>query len=252
VTGGEPPFSVLLAAAAVAAFVVGFLKTSLGGGIGLILAPTLSLVLPPSAALGLIAPLMVLTDPFAIRYYWRVWDARQLRLLLPTSLVGVAAGTWVLSILSELALRRAIGVVALTFALGQLMLTRSGRSLFGPSPHAAVGIAVGFLTGFASTIAHSGGLVAGLYLIGLGLSNALVVGTGAAIYAIADLLKLAGYWHIGFVDRRVLLAALVMTPVLVAGAWLGVRANRRLPRRAFELILVAIAIAGSLRLLLSR
>lgn len=59
-------------------------------------------------------------------------------------------------------------------------------------------------------------------------------------------------WRIGFVDGRILLAALAMTPVLVAGAWLGVRANRRLPRRAFELILVAIAIAGSLRLLLSR
>jgi hypothetical protein len=247
----EPGFPTLVAAAAVAALVVGFLKTSLGGGIGLVLTPSLSLLLPPSAALALIAALMVLTDPFALRLYWRVWDGAQLRLLLPTTLLGVVAGTWMLSVLSDLMLRRAIAIVALTFAIAQLTLGRGGRPVFGATPPAWVGLAVGFLMGFASTVAHSGGLVGGLYLFGLGLSNPVVIGTGAVLYAIADVLKIAGYWRIGFLDASLALAALVATPVLATGAWLGVRANRRLPRRAFELILVAIAIAGALRLLLS-
>jgi hypothetical protein len=89
-----PTFSLLLAAAGVAAFVVGFLRTSLGAGIGLVLTPTLSLVLPPSAVLALITPMMNLSDPITLRYYWRRWDARQLWLVMPTSLVGVALGTW--------------------------------------------------------------------------------------------------------------------------------------------------------------
>jgi uncharacterized membrane protein YfcA len=248
----EPGFPTLVAAAAVAALVVGFLKTSLGGGIGLVLAPTLSLLLPPSAALALIAALMVLTDPFALRLYWRVWDARQLKLLLPTTVLGVIVGTWVLSAISELMLRRTIGVVALAFAIAQLTLGRGGRAVFGTTPGPWIGLAVGFLMGFASTVAHSGGLVGGLYLLGLGLPNPLVVGTGVVLYAIADVLKIAGYWRIGFLDGALVLAALAATPVLAIGAWLGVRANRRLPRRAFELILVAIAIAGALRLLLAR
>ena len=53
------------------------------------------------------------------------------------------------------------------------------------------------------------------------------------LYAIADLLKIAGYWRIGFLDSSLLLAALAATPVLVFGAWLGARANRRIPRRVF-------------------
>ena len=247
----ESGFPALVAAAAVAALVVGFLKTSLGGGIGLVLTPTLSLLLPPGATLALIAALMVLTDPFALRLYWRVWDGRQLRLLLPTAVLGVIAGTWVLSVLSELMLRRTIGVVALTFAIAQLTLGRGGRAMFGIAPPAWVGLAVGFLMGFASTVAHSGGLIGGLYLLGLGLPNALVIGTGVVLYAIADVLKIAGYWRIGFLDSPLVLAALAATPVLAIGAWLGARANRRLPRRAFELTLVAIAIAGALRLLAS-
>ena len=248
----DVPFPTLVAAAALAALVVGILKTSIGGGIGLVLAPTLSLLLPPSAALALIAALMLLTDPFALRLYWRVWDARQLRLLLPTTLLGVAAGTVVLAMLSPLALRRTIGVVALAFAVAQLTLGRGGRAVFGARPPAAVGLAVGFLMGLASTIAHSGGLVGGLYLLGLGLSSPLVLGTGVVIYSVADVLKLVGYWRIGFLDAPLVLAALLATPMLALGAWLGVRVNQRLPRRAFELTLVAIAIAGSLRLLLAR
>ena len=247
----DVPFPALAAAAALAAFVVGFLKTSLGGGMGLVLTPTLSLLLPPSATLALIAILMLLTDPFAVRLYWRTWDVRQLRLLVPPMVVGVAAGTWVLSMLSMLALRRTIGVVALLFAVAQLTIGRGGRPMFGPAPPAPVALVVGFLMGLASTIAHSGGLVGGIYLISLGLSSALVVGTGVVVYAIADAFKIVGYWRIGFLDPELVLAAIVSTPLLILGAWLGMRANRRLPRRAFELILVAIAIAGSMKLLLS-
>jgi hypothetical protein len=247
----DHPFVVLLAVALPAALVVGFLKTSLGGGIGLVLTPTLTLVLPAPTALALIAALLLLSDPIALRLYWRAWEPRQLRLLLPTSLVGVIAGTWVLSLLSAVALRRTIGVVALVFALAQLTLSRRGRKLFGDSPHWTAGAVAGLLTGFASVIAHSGGLVTGLYLLSLGLPGAVVVGTGAAVYCMADVLKLIGYGRIGFVDASVLLAAIAATPLLAVGAWLGYRANRRLPRRAFELALVVIAIAGSLRLLLS-
>jgi uncharacterized membrane protein YfcA len=235
----------------VAAFVVGFLKTSLGGGIGLVLAPTLSLVLPPSTALGLVAPLLFLSDPIALRYYWRVWDRRQLLLLLPGTLVGVLAGAWVLSLLSDIALKRVIGLVALAFAVAQLVLGGRGRALFGASPPAAAGLVAGLVTGLASTIAHSGGLVMGLYLVSLGLPSARVVGTGAAVYIASDVFKLAGYWRIGFLDGNLLLAAVAALPFLVAGAWLGVRVNRRLPRRAFELALIAIAVGGSLRLLLA-
>jgi len=83
-----PDFPTLLGAA----LVVGFLRTSVGGGIGFALAPTLTLVLPAPVVLALIAPLMNLSDPFVLRYFWRRWDAGQLRVLLPTMLAGVVLG----------------------------------------------------------------------------------------------------------------------------------------------------------------
>ena len=245
----EPAFATLLAAAAVAALVVDFLKTSLGGGIGLVLTPTLSLVLPAPVVLALIAPLMVLSDPITLRYYWRQWDSRELAVLLPTTVAGVVAGTWLLAVLSEPALRRVIGSGALVFAVLQLVASVAPRPVASRQSWRA-GAAAGLVTGVASSVAHSGGIVLGLYLVAKRLAPPTIVATSGALVAVADVFKLAGYWHIGFLSRSILIAALAAVPCLLAGAWLGYRVNRVLPRRAFELVLIGIAIAGALRLLL--
>jgi uncharacterized membrane protein YfcA len=217
-----------------------------------VLTPILSLVLPAQVVLALTAPLMNLADPIALRYYWRRWDTRQLRLLMPTTLAGIVLGTWIVAALPELWLRRLIGMTALVFALVQLLLIRRGRSLFGAEPPWTAAVGVGLGTGVVSTVAHSGGVVLGLYLIGLPLVPAQIVATSSALVAVSNVLKLGGYWQIGLLTGPILLAALATTPLLVAGAWLGYRVNRVIPRRAFELVLIAIAIAGSVRLLLGR
>jgi uncharacterized membrane protein YfcA len=245
----EVPFSTLLLAACIAAFVVGFLKTSIGGGIGLVLTPTLSVVLPPRVVLGLMAPLMNLSDPITLRYYWGQWDGRQLRAMLPTILAGIAVGTWLLTLLSETSLRRAIGGVSLAFALLQLALTWRRRPLFGLHPHWSVGGAAGLAAGVASAVAHSGGVVMGLYLLGLRLAPATIVATSGALVAFSNILKLAAFWKIGIVGWTILGAALLSTPFAVAGGWAGYRVNRWLPRRLFELLVIGISIAGALRLL---
>ena len=87
----EPSFGTLAAATALAAFVTGFLRGSVGGGIGLALTPVLSLVLPAQSALGLTGFMLNLADPIILRYYWRQWDARQLRLILTVGGIAVYA-----------------------------------------------------------------------------------------------------------------------------------------------------------------
>lgn len=247
----DPSLAVLIVAASVAAVVVGFLKASVGGGIGLVLTPTLTLMLPAPVVLALVAPLMSLSDPMTLRYYWRQWDPIQLRQLLPTTMAGVLLGSVALAFLSEFWLRKAIGGIALTFALFQLILIARGRRLFNGVPHWSAGATGGFLAGLASAIAHSGGVVLGPYLIGVGLGNAAVVATGNAVVVVTNVLKLASYWAIGLLTATIIAVALAAAPLLLLGTWLGYRVNRWLPRRWFELALIAIAVAGSMRLLLA-
>jgi uncharacterized membrane protein YfcA len=233
----------------VAAFVVGFLKTSVSAGTGLVLTSTLSLVLPAPIVLGLISPLMLMSDPIAMRFYWRQWDSRQLRLLVPSTTLGILAGTWALTLLSEAWLRRTIGLIALALALLQLAVTGRERPLFGERPHWLVGVIVGAVTGIASIVAHSGGVVSALYLLGAGLAPAPLIATVNAVYATTNLIKVILYWKIGFLTGQALLLDVFALPIVLLGAWLGYGLNRMLPRRAFELTLLVIAIAGAIRLI---
>ena len=243
----EPSLGALAAATALAAFVTGFLRGSVGGGIGLALTPVLSLVLPAQSALGLTGFMLNLADPIILRHYRRQWDARQLRLILPTAFGGILIGVWLISGLPDNHLRKVIGAVALVLALLKLLFMRA-RIRVGH--HWGVGSGVGALSGIASAVANSGGVIIGPYLAGLGLSNAAVVATGAGALFTSNCLKVVSYWSIGFLTWRMVWLSLLASPLLYFGSWLGWRVNAYLPRRLFALALIAISVAGSIKLLL--
>jgi len=241
----------LVVVTAAAALVTGFLRNAVGGGIGLTLTPLLTLLLPPQAVLAMIGLLLLLSDPISLVLYWRRWDDLEVRRLVPAMVVGIALGGWLVAGLSPVALRRAIGAAALVFGTVQLAAMLRGRPPAVAPTSRAVGAGVGLAAGVASTVAHSGGVVLGLYLIGRPLTNAGIVATGSLAYAISDSVKVGTYWAIGWVTPELVLAALASTPLLYLGSWLGYRLNARLPRRGFALALLGIALAGALRLLLS-
>jgi uncharacterized membrane protein YfcA len=233
-----------------AALVTGFLRNAVGGGIGLALTPVLTLILPPQPVLALIGLLLLLSDPISLWLYWRRWDGAEARRLVPAMVVGIALGGWLVAQLSGPALKRTIGAAALLFGAVQLVALLRARAPASGTPSTAMGVGVGLAAGVASTVAHSGGVVLGLYLVGRPLTNAAIVATGTVAYSLSDVMKVGTYWLIGWVTVPLVLATLASTPLLYLASWVGYRLNARLPRRAFALGLVAIAWAGAVKLLL--
>ena len=107
-------------------------------------------------------------------------------------------------------------------------MLRGGTPSAAPSAR-PVAMGVGLVAGVASTVAHSGGVVLGLYLVGRPLSSAGVVATGTLAYAMSDVVKVGTYAAIGWVTPPLLLATVAATPFLYLGSWLGYRLNARLP-----------------------
>jgi uncharacterized membrane protein YfcA len=247
----QPDLLTLTAATCAAAVVTGFLRNAVGGGIGLTLTPLLTLVLPPTLVLAMLGLLLLASDPISLRLYWKRWDHREAGRLLPTMLVGILLGGWLVASVSPAALRRIIGAAALLFGLVQIVAMLRRRP--GPSAPVspAISVSVGLAAGVASTVAHSGGVVVGLYLVTRPLTNAGIVATGTVLYAMSDLVKVSTYWLIGWITPALLLATGAALPMLYLGSWLGYRLNARLPRRAFALALLGFAFASALRLLLS-
>ena len=138
-------------------------------------------------------------------------------------------GGWLVAGLSATALRQTIGGAALLFGSVQLaVMLRGGTPSAAPSSR-PVAMGVGLAAGVASTVAHSGGVVLGLYLVGRPLSSAGVVATGTLAYAMSDVVKVGTYAAIGWVTPPLLLATVAATPCLYLGSWLG---NQRSPAPA--------------------
>src|SRR5262249_59646753 len=72
---------------------ISFMRGAFGGGFAVIGIPVLSLALDPIAAGALLAPLFVVTDVVALRY-WKPqhWSRADLLPLLPALVVGIGAG----------------------------------------------------------------------------------------------------------------------------------------------------------------
>jgi uncharacterized membrane protein YfcA len=227
----------LLAVGAASGFLVGFLRAGL--------------FLPVPFVLGLGSALLSLSDPITLYYFWRRWDGRLIPLILPTMLAGIVLGGWAIAGLDEVGLRRTIGGVALLFAVLQLGAMLGGSGPARAQRHWAVAAVVGLASGVASSVAHSGGVILTPYLAGLGMANAAVIATGSIAVAVSNVLKLATYWAIGFLTWKVIWVSLAATPFVYAGGWLGYRVNDWIPRRWFALLLLALAIVGSVRLLAS-
>ena len=75
-----------------AVLMFGIAKGGFGGGLGIVSVPLMSLVMSPVQAAGILLPILCLMDLLSLWAYRGKWVWPELKLLLPPSLLGIAAG----------------------------------------------------------------------------------------------------------------------------------------------------------------
>jgi uncharacterized protein len=221
-----PTDLITLAIAWLGVFLIAFMKGAFGGGFAILGIPLLSLVMDPITAGVLLAPLFVLMDLFALRY-WRpsTWSRQDLVLLLPGLIVGIALGYWILRTLDGHA-------VAIFMALITLMFTalwfRSGGKIAVRPRSTPKAIGAGVASGITTMVAHSGGPPLAMYLLPLGMDKAIYAGTTSMFFTVGNAIK-AGPWLLLATPTAALwtLMALCATAVPL-GVWAGWILHQRL------------------------
>ncbi len=238
-----------LFAVGIAAFFVGFLKTTFSSGIGVFLVPVLIMFWPTRFIIGIVAVVMWVTDLFALPMFWKQWEARFLRFLVPGFYVGIIIGVYALVRLPDYWLRKGIGVACVCFAA--LLVWREARGEMQPPPiSAAAGVGIGVGGGIISAMFHSGGLVLSLFFISQGLSKTAVVASILGTWFWVNPLKVASLWFGGVVKTQMLVVGFLAFPLAWAGSWCGKRTLERIPQKGFTRIFLLLSIAAALRLLL--
>ena len=215
--------------AAAAVILVGIAKAGFGGGIGVIATPLMALTIPVADAAALLLPLLIIIDLITVRHYYRTYDKPSLRILLPSALVGILLGALFFGVFSdnENVLRMGIGLLALLFLAYQVGRSLLMGKLENRRPPKPVGILLGTLAGFTSTLAHAGGPLASIYLLPQGLSRSVFVGTTVLFFTIVNLIKLVPYGTLGLLHIGNLTTILLLAPLGYAGVRIGLYLNRR-------------------------
>ena len=144
----------MILAIAAAAFLLGFGKAGVGGTVGPFVTVLVALTIPADDAIGLLLPMLIFADGFAVAAHWRRWDTTILLRLLAAAAVGICAASLILSNISEPLLRRIIAIAMLGFV---------AFYLWSKNPQSAANKAQrnawpsGLVAGVTSTLAHLGG-----------------------------------------------------------------------------------------------
>lgn len=234
------------AAAIPAVLFAGVSKGGFASGAAFAATPILALVLTPGQALGLMLPLLMMMDLATLRPYWKQWDGAAARLLILGALPGIALGAALYHLADPNLFRLLIGAVAIGFVIFQLG-RRSGLIAIRPHPASPLfGLGAGLATGFTSFVSHAGGPPAAVYLLTRGLGKTTYQATTVLTFWAINLVKFVPFLWLGIFTRQTALADLMLAPVALAGAWLGVRAHRMIPEGAFfALTYVLLAATGA-------
>jgi uncharacterized membrane protein YfcA len=237
--------TILIAFAGV--FLICFMKGAFGGGFAIVGIPLLSLVMDPVTAGGLLAPLFVATDLYALRY-WKpsTWSKPDLKLLLPGLVAGIGLGYVLFRVLDHRAVAIVMAVVSLIFValwfFGGPDVTVQPRS----TPKA---VAAGLGSGVASMVAHSGGPPLAMYLLPLGLSKDVYAGTSSMFFTVGNALKAVPWLLLVRPGHNVWIVMAACLLAIPAGVWAGWRLHGKLDQRQIYRACYGLLVITALKLL---
>ncbi|WP_411791098.1 sulfite exporter TauE/SafE family protein [Halobacillus rhizosphaerae] len=228
---------------------IGFTKTGLSS-LGILVVTILMYIFPAKASVGILLPMLIVGDLFAVTYYRKnvVWS--YLLSLLPWVLAGIVAGYFVLDQVNSDQLKPLIGVLVLALIILHFSRERLGERFNQLLPASLWFTALmGILAGFTTMIGNAAGGVMAIYLLVKGLPKQDFVGTGAWFFLFVNVIKIPFYIYLGLITFETITFNLWLIPTILIGAMIGVRVLKLLPQKTFQVLVLGFAAIGAIRLL---
>src|SRR5208282_3502446 len=124
-------------------------------GLSSLAMPILSLVASPVRAAAIVLPILIVQDWVSVWAFRRDFSSRNLVILIPASMIGVALGWLLAARVTDDAVGLAVGMISIAFVLYMLIRDRLGRAPV-EKPGVPTGVLWGSLAGFTSFISHAG------------------------------------------------------------------------------------------------
>lgn len=220
---------------------IGLSKTGLGG-LGTLFIPIMAHVFGGKASAGIVLPMLVMADVFAVAYYRRHADWPVLFKLLPWAFVGIVIGTVTSQQINDDVFKQIMGVI-IVLSVG-IMIWQETRTEHIIPKHWAFAALMGLAAGYTTMVGNLAGAVTTLYLLSMRLPKNSFIGTGAWFYLAINCFKVPFHifsWET--ISWESFKLDLVMFPIIAAGAVLGIFITKRLSEGLYRKLIIGMTLA---------
>ena len=223
------PMLILLS---VGVLIAGTIRAFTGFGGGLVLAPLLSLFMPPADMVVVVLLLNFLTSAQSVPSTWRTTDWQMVFSLSIPALFGVPLGVLLIEWLDANLIRRLIGVIVASLALLMLIGWKyQGRR--GKVQDCVVGVTSGALT----AIAGVGGPPLVLYLLSAkDISPVVLRSFFMMFFCFAQLATLVYFLFQGMINQSHVIDSITFVPVYLVSTVLGTYLFKKAVKGSVEII----------------
>ena len=198
-----------------AVFLLGLSKSGIKG-IGIILVVILAFVFGEKTSTGILLPMLIIADIFAVVYYNKHAQWHYIKKLLPAMVIGVLVGVWIGDGISEVVFKRIMAVIIIGSVL--IMFYMENRQSTRVPANKWFSNSTGFLAGFTTMIGNLAGPISNIYFLAMRLPKNEFIGTAAWLFFIINVFKLP--FHI-FVWKTVSVETIVLNSVLIPAVIIG-------------------------------
>ncbi|MCW1953182.1 MAG: sulfite exporter TauE/SafE family protein [Flavobacteriia bacterium] len=226
-----------------AAFILGISKAGVKG-IAVLIVTLMALAFGGKASTGMLMPLLIVGDIFAISYYHRHTQWHYLKKFLPWMMLGVVLGVFIGKDLPEKTFQLGMGVTILA-TLGMLVWWEQKKEKKVPT-HWTFGGFMGVMAGITTMIGNLAGAFSNIYFLALKLPKNHFIGTAAWLFFFINLFKLP--FHI-FVWKTISIESLqiflYLVPGLVMGLLCGIWLVKKITDLFFRRMILVLTALGA-------
>lgn len=232
-----------------AGFLIGLAKAGLKG-MGMLIVPIMASVFGGKPSAGLVLPILLMADIFAVLAYNKHADWTIVLKLIPPAIAGVVVALVVGLYVSDETFSLLISAIIIGSLILMVIQEKFGlpdRMVF----HGLFARFFGLLGGFTTMIGNAAGPVMSVYLLSSKLPKKEFIGTGAWFFMVINWVKLP--LHIFFwktITIQSLSLNFIIIPTIALGAFIGFRIIKIIPEKAYRFFVIGITFLIALRLLI--
>ena len=229
--------------AAFCAFLLGVSKSGIKG-IASLIVTGLALVYGAKNSTGILMPLLLVGDVFAITYYKRHVQKEYIIKMLPWMVIGVLIGVVGGQYITESLFKYGMAIIIL-FSVGLMYYWENKKDKTIPS-HWTFASSMGLLAGFTTMIGNLAGAFSNIYFLAMRLPKNNFIGTAAWLFFIINAFKVPFHiWTWETMNSTSLQISLQLVPFVLIGLLAGVFLVKKIENDSYrKLILLFTAIGG--------